>query len=354
MGDSPLREKTMRATVAALLIFSALAYSAVPEFSEDVEPLFEDELVQEQLPSEAAARPPVNGDGDGKHYMFQPVDRAEVKVPAQAGNERAYRKEADNQRNQKDASHGQAVTDDERAAGLEAAKKVMQEHRATEQKEADKHLVAEDMNKAAQLAAFYKKKVAYKAQEDLEVKKAQLEVKAQQQVTENFKKQLREAERVLRAKQSALVKEQSKDLQAKYKMEKAGEHYRRSKTEAIRADNAEKEREHKERLNKQYQKVAERAVTDFAKKTAAPKPKKKKAKKKAAPKKKKTACHNCVELPKEYSKMKNKHGEKGSCADCGDWAGQGYCTNDTYKAFMANYCAASCLSKTGKCGNNPQ
>merc|ERR1711959_573273 len=105
MGDSPLREKTMRATVAALLIFSALAYSAVPEFAEDVEPFFEDELVQEQLPSEAAADPPVNGDGDGKHYMFQPVDRAEVKVPAQAG------------------------TDDERAAGLEAAKKVMQEHR---------------------------------------------------------------------------------------------------------------------------------------------------------------------------------------------------------------------------------
>merc|ERR1712205_224971 len=343
MGDPPLRENNA-CHRGRSFDFSALAYGAVPEFSEDVAPMYEDELVQEEaLPSEAAARPPVNGDGDGKHYMFQPVDRAEVKVPAQAGNERAYRKEADNQRNQKDASHGQAVTDDERAAGLEAAKKVMQQHRATEQKEADKHLVAEDMNKAAQLAAFYKKKVAYKAQEDLEVKKAQLEVKAQQQVTENFKKQLREAERVLRAKQSALVKEQSKDLQAKYKMEKAGEHYRRSKTEAIRADNAEKEREHKERLNKQYQKVAERAVTDFAKKTAAPKPKKKK-----------TACHNCVELPKEYSKMKNKHGEKGSCADCGDWAGQGYCTNDTYKAFMANYCAASCLSKTGKCGNNPQ
>merc|ERR1711959_194229 len=276
MGDSPLREKTMRATVAALLIFSALAYSAVPEFSEDVEPLFEDELVQEQLPSEAAADPPVNGDGDGKHYMFQPVDRAEVKVPAQAGNERAYRKEADNQRNQKDASHGQAVTDDERAAGLEAAKKVMQQHRATEQKEADKHLVAQDMNRAAQLAAFYKKKVAFKAQCDLEVKKAQLEVQAQQQVVENFKKQLREAERVLRGKQSNLVKRQQEDLQAKYKMEKAGNNYRHAKTKAIRADNAEKEREHKERENKQYEKVAESAVTAFAKKKAAPKPKKKK------------------------------------------------------------------------------
>merc|ERR1711959_28472 len=311
MGDSPLREKTMRATVAALLIFSALAYSAVPEFSEDVEPLFEDELVQEQLPSEAAADPPVNGDGDGKHYMFQPVDRAEVKVPAQAGNERAYRKEADNQRNQKDASHGQAVTDDERAAGLEAAKKVMQQHRATEQKEADKHLVAQDMNRAAQLAAFYKKKVAFKAQ-------CQLEVQAQQQVVENFKKQLREAERVLRAKQAALVKKPSEDLQAKYKMEKAGENYRRAKTEAIRADNAEKEREHKERLNKQYQKVAEKAVTDFAKSTKAPK-KAAPKKEKAAPKKPhKTKCLNCVKLPKQYSKMTNKHGEKGSCADCGD------------------------------------
>jgi len=346
----------MRATVAALLIFSALAYGAVPEFSEDVAPMYEDELVQEEaLPSEAAARPPVNGDGDGKHYMFQPVDRAEVKVPAQAGNERAYRKEADNQRNQKDASHGQAVTDDERAAGLEAAKKVMQQHRATEQKEADKHLVAEDMNKAAQLAAFYKKKVAFKAQCDLEVKKAELEVKAQQQVVENFQKQLREAERVLRAKQAALVKRQSEDLQAKYKMEKAGNNYRRAKTEAIRADNAEKEREHKERLNKQYQKVAEKAVTDFAKKSAAPAPAPAKApKKKAAPKKPHTKCHNCVKLPKQYSKMTNKHGEKGSCADCGDWAGQGYCTNKTYKAFMANYCALSCLPKTGKCGNNPQ
>jgi len=345
----------MRATVAALLIFSALAYGAVPEFSEDVAPMYEDELVQEEaLPSEAAARPPVNGDGDGKHYMFQPVDRAEVKVPAQAGNERAYRKEADNQRNQKDASHGQAVTDDERAAGLEAAKKVMQQHRATEQKEADKHLVAQDMNRAAQLAAFYKKKVAFKAQCDLEVKKAQLEVQAQQQVVENFKKQLREAERVLRAKQAALVKKQSEDLQAKYKMEKAGENYRRAKTEAIRADNAEKEREHKERLNKQYQKVAEKAVTDFAKSTKAPK-KAAPKKEKAAPKKPhKTKCLNCVKLPKQYSKMTNKHGEKGSCADCGDWAAQGYCTSKKFGAFMANYCALSCLPKTGKCGNNPQ
>merc|ERR1719353_1465665 len=302
----------MRATVAALLIFSALAYSAVPEFSEDVEPLFEDELVQEQLPSEAAADPPVNGDGDGKHYMFQPVDRAEVKVPAQAGNERAYRKEADN------------------------------------------HLVAQDMNRAAQLAAFYKKKVAFKAQCDLEVKKAQLEVQAQQQVVENFKKQLREAERVLRAKQAALVKKQSEDLQAKYKMEKAGENYRRAKTEAIRADKAEKEREHKERLNKQYQKVAEKAVTDFAKSTKAPK-KAAPKKEKAAPKKPhKTKCLNCVKLPKQYSKMTNKHGEKGSCADCGDWAAQGYCTSKKFGAFMANYCALSCLPKTGKCGNNPQ
>merc|ERR1712159_308636 len=170
------------------------------------------------------------------------------------------------------------------------------------------------MNRAAQLAAFYKKKVAFKAQCDLEVKKAQLEVQAQQQVVENFKKQLREAERVLRAKQAALVKKQSEDLQAKYKMEKAGENYRRAKTEAIRADNAEKEREHKERLNKQYQKVAEKAVTDFAKSTKAPK--------KAAPKKEKAAP--------------NKHGEKGSCADCGDWAAQGYCTSKKFGAFMAN------------------
>merc|ERR1712205_246227 len=349
MGDPPLRENNA-CHRGRSFDFSALAYGAVPEFSEDVAPMYEDELVQEEaLPSEAAARPPVNGDGDGKHYMFQPVDRAEVKVPAQAGNERAYRKEADNQRNQKDASHGQAVTDDERAAGLEAAKKVMQQHRATEQKEADKHLVAQDMNRAAQLAAFYKKKVAFKAQCDLEVKKAQLEVQAQRQVVENFKKQLREAERVLRAKQAALVKKQSEDLQAKYKMEKAGENYRRAKAEAIRADNAEKEREHKERLNKQYQKVAERAVTDFAKSTKAPK------KEKAAPKKPhKTKCLNCVKLPKQYSKMTNKHGEKGSCADCGDWAAQGYCTSKKFGAFMANYCALSCLPKTGKCGNNPQ
>merc|ERR1712205_205328 len=342
MGDPPLRENNA-CHRGRSFDFSALAYGAVPEFSEDVAPMYEDELVQEEaLPSEAAARPPVNGDGDGKHYMFQPVDRAEVKVPAQAGNERAYRKEADNQRNQKDASHGQAVTDDERAAGLEAAKKVMQQHRATEQKEADKHLVAQDMNRAAQLAAFYKKKVAFKAQCDLEVKKAQLEVQAQRQVVENFKKQLREAERVLRAKQAALVKKQSEDLQAKYKMEKAGENYRRAKTEAIRADNAEKEREHKERLNKQYQKVAEKAVTDFAKSTKAPK-KAAPKKEKAAPKKPhKTKCLNCVKLPKQYSKMTNKHGEKGSC------------TSKKFGAFMANYCALSCLPKTGKCGNNPQ
>merc|ERR1711959_376414 len=105
--------------------------------------------------------------------------------------------------------------------------------------------------------------------------------------------------------------------------------------------------------NKQYEKVAESAVTAFAKKKAVHKAKPGK-KKKAPKKKKKTACKNCVELPKQYSKMTNKHGEKGSCADCDDWAGQGYCTNETYKAFMANYCALSCLPKTGKCGNNPQ
>merc|ERR1712072_1530551 len=134
------------------------------------------------------------------------------------------------------------------------------------------------MNRAAQLAAFYKKKVAFKAQCDLEVKKAQLEVQAQQQVVENFKKQLREAERVLRAKQAALVKKQSEDLQAPKK--------------------------------------------------AAPK------KEKAAPKKPhKTKCLNCVKLPKQYSKMTNKHGEKGSCADCGDWAAQGYCTSKKFGAF---------------------
>ena len=52
--------------------------------------------------------------------------------------------------------------------------------------------------------------------------------------------------------------------------------------------------------------------------------------------------------------MTNKHGEKGSCADCGDWAAQGYCTSKKFGAFMANYCALSCLPKTGKCGNNPQ
>jgi len=203
------------------------------------------------------------------------------------------------------------------------------------------------MNYAAEMAARYKKTVEAKSKEDMVVQKHKLEVQSQEQVVNNFKAQLRAAEHTLRVKQGNLAREEHKDLRARFAMEHAGDVYSRSKARAIKLDNIHKQHVASEKRNKTFEKVAETAVKNFQKhqKVATPKAK-------AAPTPKPaTKCTNCVHLPKQYAK---ELGEEGSCADCDKWAAQNYCTETKYAQFMSDYCAGSCLKKTGKCGHNPQ
>merc|ERR1711907_562575 len=143
--------------------------------------------------------------------------------------------------------------------------------------------------------------------------------------------------------------EEHKDLTARFAMEHAGDIYSRSKARAIKLDNIHKQHVASEKRNKTFEKVAEAAVKNFQKhQKSAAKPAPKAAAEKPKPASK---CTNCVHLPKEYAK---ELGEEGSCADCDKWAAQNYCTEKKYAQFMSDYCAGSCLKKTGKCGHNPQ
>merc|ERR1711998_781936 len=160
------------------------------------------------------------------------------------------------------------TTNAEQAAGLKAAAKIMHREEVSNERQAESHKVAEAMNYAAEMAAEYKTKVELKSKADMVVKKAQLEVQSQQQVVNNFKKQLRAAEATLRAKQGILASDEHKDLQARFQMEHAGDVYARSKAKAIGIDNQHKQHVEQERKNKTFAKVAENAVKNFKKKHA--------------------------------------------------------------------------------------
>merc|ERR1712072_869813 len=190
------------------------------------------------------------------------------------------------------------------------------------------------------MAAVYKNMVQKKSKADMVVKKAQLEVESQQQVVDNFKKQLRAAEETLRAKQGILATAQHNQLQARFKMEHAGDVYARAKAKAIGIDNQHKQHVQQERKNKTFAKVAENAVKNFKKKH----PEKAKPVKRKVKKQPKTECENCTTLPEAYKK---DFGEEGSCADCPKWADKGYCTDAKFGKFMAQYCAFSCRPKIG-------
>jgi len=365
MGDQhttgTLSWNMARLTVAVFLVFTAFACASIPEFS-DVEPEFVEELVQEQPPTAQAptAQAPtvdqdktnMNSQPDqmGDVETFKVVNKKHVAVPPEAGDEGAYRKQKEQEKQLQSVSSTESTTNSEQAAGLNAAAKVMKEQEISNARQAESHNVAEAMNYAAEMAAQYKKKVEAKSKQDMVVQKAKLEVQSQEQVVNNFRAQLRAAEHTLAVKQGHLATEEHKAVRDRYKMEHAGDIYSRAKTKAIRLDNIHKAHLRQERKNKTFEKVAERAVKNFQKKAknTAEKPATKAA---PAKPKTKTHCTNCVHLPKEYAQ---ELGEKGSCADCDKWAKQNYCTIKKYAQFMSDYCAGSCFKKTGKCGHNPQ
>jgi len=267
--------------------------------------------------------------------------------PPQAGDKEEYKKQKITEKSLRMDSSAAGTTNAEQAAGLKAAANIMHKEEVSNERQAESHKVAESMNYAAERAAAYKTMVELKSKADMVVKKAQLEVQSQEQVVNNFKKQLRAAEATLRAKQGILASAQHKQLQARFKMEHAGDVYARAKAKAIGIDNEHKQHVEQERKNKTFAKVAENAVKNFKKKHA----KKKKPVKKKPAKQPKTACNNCVTLPKAY---KEDFGEEGSCADCPKWAKKGYCLHKKFGKFMSQYCSLSCKSITGKCGNAPQ
>lgn len=350
-----------RLTVAVFLVFTAFACASIPEMYEDVEPEFVEELVQEQAPTTQATTPQaptvdqdktnMNSQPDqlGDVETFKVVNQKHVAVPPEAGDEGAYKKQKEQEKQLQSVSSHESDTNAEQSAGLKAAAKVMKEQEVSNARQAESHNVAEAMNYAAEMAARYKKKVEAKSKQDMVVQKHKLEVQSQEQVVNNFKAQLRAAEHTLEVKQGKLAQEEHKDLTARFAMEHAGDIYSRSKARAIKLDNIHKQHVASEKRNKTFEKVAEAAVKNFQKhQKSAAKPAPKAAAEKPKPA---TKCTNCVHLPKEYAK---ELGEEGSCADCDKWAEQNYCTEKKYAQFMSDYCAGSCLKKTGKCGHNPQ
>merc|ERR1712054_249869 len=320
-------------TVAAvLLVFTAFAcaeFTSIPEFSQQ-EPELMDELVQEQVAPEApvvsqskVTKPLPNQEDDVE--TFKVVNKKHVAVPPQAGDKEEYKKQKNTEKSLRMNSSAAGTTNAEQAAGLKAAANIMHREEVDNERQAESHKVAEAMNYAAEMAADYKTMVELKSKADMVVKKAQLEVQSQEQVVNNFNKQ----------------------LQCRFKMEHAGDVYARAKAKAIGIDNEHKQHVEQERKNKTFAKVAENAVKNFKKKHA----KKKKPVKKKPAKQPKTACNNCVTLPKAY---KEDFGEEGSCADCPKWAKKGYCLHKNFGKFMSDYCARSCKRITGKCGNAPQ
>merc|ERR1711881_456214 len=356
MGDQIPLPGTLtmaRLTVAVLLVFTAFACASIPEMYEVAEPDFVEELVQEQAapqtPTVDQDKTNMNSKPDqlGDVETFKVVNKKHVAVPPEAGDEGAYKKQKEQEKQLQTVSSHESNTNAEQSAGLKAAAKVMREQEVSNARQAESHNVAEAMNKAAEMAARYKKRVEAKSKQDMVVQKHKLEVQSQEQVVNNFKAQLRAAEHTLEVKQGKLAQEEHKDLTARFAMEHAGDIYSRAKARAIKLDNIHKQHVASEKRNKTFEKVAEAAVKNFQKhEKPAPKPAAKVATPKPA-----TKCTNCVHLPKEYAK---ELGEEGSCADCDKWAAQNYCTEKKYAQFMSDYCAASCLKKTGKCGNNPQ
>merc|ERR1712224_127525 len=103
-------------------------------------------------------------------------------------------------------------------------------------------------------------------------------------------------------------------------------------------------------------------TTKKTKKKKTKKTTKKKKKKKAKSKGKRRQCRDCKHLPAAYRKQLAAYGsasgkkkKAGSCKDCPLWAKDGYCTNKTFRPFMAKYCRGSCHKKYPKiayCGTN--
>merc|ERR1712046_379395 len=143
--------------------------------------------------------------------------------------------------------------------------------------------------------------------------------------------------------------------------------YKVAKVLAIKLDRKAQERRAKTKQMKYYASVAEKAVEDAEKKqqstvvTKSKKSKKKKTNSKKSKKSKKgkktkaaQVCHDCTTLPEEYKKQLTTYasgnsGAKrvGTCADCPNWAKDGYCTGKggKFTPFMAKFCRGSCHQK---------
>jgi len=311
-----------------------------------------------------------------KLAMFVPKDFKLPKVPLAAGNERNFRSETAAQKASATQALGVSRASSEKMRGLSIVTSIMKKREAAASIKHQDHVVAEKMNYAAERAAMFKTSVAAFDKQKMVVQKAALEVKAQQAVVAGFQKQLKAAQALLKKKKKQLRAEQKVQLHKKYLMEVDASKYKRAKTLAIKLDRKAQERRNKTKQMKYYAKVAESAVekaeqkaqkaSKKVKKKVTKKTKKKttkKTKKKTKKTKKKAQkCFDCKTLPKAYRKQlaayasaSGKKKKAGSCSDCPLWAKDGYCTNKTFKPFMAKYCRGSCHKKYPKvayCGTN--
>merc|ERR1712146_45960 len=132
---------------------------------EDVEPEFVEELVQEQAPTTQATTPQaptvdqdktnMNSQPDqlGDVETFKVVNQKHVAVPPEAGDEGAYKKQKEQEKELQSVSSHESDTNAEQSAGLKAAAKVMREQEVSNARQAESHNVAEAMNYAAEMAA---------------------------------------------------------------------------------------------------------------------------------------------------------------------------------------------------------
>jgi len=286
----------------------------------------------------------------GFEYEFKPQPTSLPKAPNVAGREADYRAMASNFHDSQVADDQQSIVNAEQSAGLGFAShdQALAEHE--QRLAAKKQEVEKDMNLAAAEAAAFKSASAAHDKAALDVKKAQEEEKAQENVVEEAKKTLEAEEKKLREAKRYVSKMVQIEEDARYKAEYTGQLYEAAKAKAIGEDNALQEELHETAQKEHYRQIALKAVKDAAAKDL------ERSKEEALEHHKKAAhevatgsaagakkeCKDCTTLPHIYIEA------GGKCSDCAKWAAKGQCEQAEYKKFMGHYCAASCGCPNGE------
>merc|ERR1712159_949191 len=286
----------------------------------------------------------------GFKYEFKPNPTTLPQPPNVAGRKDDYEAMAANFHASQVAGEQQAIVNAEQSAGLGFAShdQALAEHE--QRLAAKKQEVEKDMNLAAAEAAAFKSASAAHDKAALDVKKAQEEEKAQENVVEEAKKTLEAEEKKLREAKRYVSKMVQIEEDARYKAEYTGPLYEAAKAKAIGEDNALQEELHETAQKENYRQIALKAVKDAAAKDLA------RTKEEALEHHKKAAhevatgsaagakkeCKDCTTLPHIYIEA------GGKCSDCAKWAAKGQCEQAEYKKFMGHYCAASCGCPNGE------